>query len=445
MALETKIGPLAIVGNSSPIQNTNWDAGPSVFMDGTGVVDDRFLSGVGNSSPPRVYALNSSDLIAAIDAFPAAASATNVVNAVGAGTTVGNTLTLATGTVQASVANIPMVPWTLTTDVYGNRQYVPAAYSSANQGGTTVTAPLTFDFGMCAGTTFTSTTVALSSTTGAGYGTIPVNFAGQTVNKNQIIQLNTTGHIQPELMFVPGQYIIVANAGNAAGTIPLITQVLAIDYINHFLYVANAAQSAVTNGGIGNANPYGSTPGVAYWPFQSDGSTILFDPRQGLSRTLTYVSSSASDTAATLTVKGLDVYGIPLTETITLTGTAAVAGKKAFKAVLSVTVGGATLVGNVSVGTTLTLGLNIRADAFSYLEVFYNDANVAANTGFTKGDISVATAATGDVRGTYTLQSGPTGGPPTTSRVAIWVNPSQYAWSVSTNLVPQPIFGMTQF
>jgi len=441
MALQAVPGPLAAIGNQSPIQNQQQEAGPSVFNDGSAVIDDRFTYAQG-AFPNRVYGLNSSDYVCTVDAFPTASATNNIVNAQGASATAGTSLTLATGTVQSAVSNVPIVPWTLTTDIYGNRLFTPPAFATNN----VVTAGLALDFGMTAGTTFTSSTVTLSTTTGIGTGVVPVQFAGQTVNKNQIVQLQTTNHVQPELMFQPGQWIIVANAGNAGGTAPLVTQVQAIDYTNHYLYVTTAAQSAVTNGGIANANAYGSNPGIAFWPYQQDGATILFDPRQGLSRVLSYVSSSVSDTTATITVSGWDTYGTPMTETATLNGTTAVAGKKAFKFIKSVVTGVATLVGNVSVGTQATangvVGLNLRTDAFSYTTIVVNDTFVTANTGFTKADLTYpATATSGDVRGTYALQTSANG----STRVMIQIGASQYGWSQGTNLVPGPVFGQTQF
>lgn len=441
MALQVSPGPLAAIGNQSPIQNTQWESGPSVFNDGAAVVDDRFTYAQG-AFPNRIYALNSSDYICTVDGFPTASATNNIVAAQGAGAASGTSLTLATGTVQSAVSNVPIVPWTLTTDVYGNRLYTPPSFATSS----VVTAGITLDFGMCAGTTFTSSTVTFSTTTGIGTGVVPTQYAGQTVNKNQIVVLQTTNHIQPEIMFTPGQWVIVANAGNAGGTSPLVAQVLAIDYLNHYLYLSAAAQSAVTNGGIANANAYGPNPGSAYWPYQQDGATILFDPRQGLSRVLSYVSSSASDTTVTVTTSGWDVYGIPMTETITLNGTTSVAGKKAFKAIKSAVTGAASLVGNVSIGTQATsngvLGLNVRADAFSYLSIAVADAQISANTGFTKADLTFpTTAATGDVRGTYALQAAANG----STRVFIQVNPSQYGWAQATNIVPGPVFGQTQF
>lgn len=442
MATEATIGPVVTTGNLSPIQLRDWEAGPSLFADGSGITDDRLVSLIG-AFPNKAYGLNSSEPVLAIDSFPTAAANNNIVNAQGAGSPSGTSLTLATGTVQSAVSNVPIVPWVLSTDVYGNRFWTPPAFATSNL----VTAGLTLDFGMCAGTTFTSSTVTLTTVTGPGFGTVPVQYAGQVVNKNQIVQLQTSNHIQPEMMFVPGQWIIVANAG-AGGTVPLVAQVLAIDYIQHFLYVSVAASTAVTNGGVGNANAFGPNPGIAAWPYQQDGATLLFDPRQGCARALSYVSSSVSDTTVTITVSGWDVYGVPMTETATLNGTTAVAGLKAFKSIKSVTTGVASLVGNVSVGTGATganangrVGLALRSDSWSYIQAYVADAGLTANTGFTKADLSVASATTGDVRGTYGLQVAANG----TTRVAIYVNPTQYQWSQSTNLSPQLAFGMPQF
>ena len=438
MALSHITGPLIVTGNTNPQQTAEWEEGPSLFADGTGAVDPRFAASQMGSGQMKAYGLALTNAICCLDAFPTTKSTTNIVNAQGASAAAGTALTLASGTVQSVVANVPIVPWVQGTDVYGNRAFTPPAYSTGN----VVTANLTLDFGYTAGTTFTSSTVTLSSVTGPAAGVIPVAYAGQTVNKNQIIQLQTTNHTQPEMMFNPGDWIIVANAGNAGGTVPLVTQVLAVDYANHYVYMSTAALSAQTNAGVANANMFGPNPGSAYWPWQQFGASLLLDSRQSISRALQYVSSSVSDTTVTLTVKGWDVYGIPLTETITLNGTTVVNGKKAFKSIQSVTTGVASLVGNVSVGTTDTLGIAVRADSFSYLSVWVADAGITANTGFTKADLtSPATATSGDVRGTYTLQTAADG----TKRAVIWVDPSQYQWEIESNIVPAPLFGSAQF
>ena len=437
MAFSSITGPLFVTGNTNPQQTTEWSEGPSCFADGVGVVDSRYAMTLGAASQYG-YALNLTNAVSVLDAFPQTSATNNVVAAQGAGQAAGYSLPLASGTVQSAVANVPVVPWTLGTDIYGNRYWSPPSYTTGNA----VTAGLALDFGFCAGTTFTSGTVTLASTVGPGNGVFPAVYAGQTVNKNQIIQLQTTNHTQPELMFSPGDNIIVANAGNAGGTVPLLATVVAVDYINHYVYMSVPALAAVTNAGIGAGNAVGSNPGMAYWPYNPDGQTILADERQMLSRTLQYVSTSASDNTATVTVSGYDVYGVPMTETITLNGTTIVNGKKAFKFIKSAVTGVATLVGNVNIGTTNTIGLGLRADSFSYLRVYVADAGITANTGFTKADITApATAATGDPRGTYTMQSAPNG----STRIAVWQDLSTNQYQVGSNVVLVPVFGVAQF
>ena len=48
------------------------------------------------------------------------------------------------------------------------------------------------------------------------------------------------------------------------------------------------------------------------------------------------IVDAAGAATAVLTVTGTDVYGVPMSEAITLNGTTAVAGKKAFKTITSV-------------------------------------------------------------------------------------------------------------
>lgn len=64
--------------------------------------------------------------------------------------------------------------------------------------------------------------------------------------------------------------------------------------------------------------------------------------------TVNYVSSSASDTAATLAVTGRDASGVSQTETKTLTGTTAVAGSQTFERLLKGVAGGTPAVGDIA-------------------------------------------------------------------------------------------------
>lgn len=68
--------------------------------------------------------------------------------------------------------------------------------------------------------------------------------------------------------------------------------------------------------------------------------------------TMNYVSSSASDTATTITVTGRDATGVVQTETKTLTGTTVVTGAQSFQRLLKGVTGGTTAVGDVAAIST---------------------------------------------------------------------------------------------
>lgn len=439
MSISSLTGPIVSTGNTSPFQNSEPDAAPSIFADGYGIVDSRFVSSIGTApGGARIVGISSASTMCAIDAFPATKAANNVVAAQGAAAPSGTVLTLAAGTVRSAVSSVPLVPFLQGVDVYGNRAFTPQGFLSSN----VVTTGLALDFGGITGTTFTSATVTLSANVGPTVGTWPAQFAGQVVNKNQIVILDTTNHVQPELFATPGTIVMIANAGNAGATIPLVATVQAVDFVNHYLYLTTPALAAVSSGGIATANQQGATPGVSAYPWNVTGCAVMFDPRQALSRALQYVSTNAGDTTVTLTVRGYDVYGVPMTETITLNGTTTVNGKKAFKYIQSVTTGVASLVGNVNIGTTDTCGFPFRADSYSYADVSVADAFVVAVTGFTKADVTpVATATTGDVRGTYTLQTAANN----TNRFYAVQNLSPFQFDVESNLIQQPVFGQAQF
>jgi len=118
---------------------------------------------------------------------------------------------------------------------------------------------------------------------------------------------------------------------------------------------------------------------------------------------ITGVSSGAG---GAFLVTGLDVYGYTVTQTITVAaGANTVNGLKAVKAIISV-VPQFTDAHNYSVGFADIFGFGILASFFGDVQIVWNNAVVTASTGFTAADTtSPATAATGDVRGTYAVQS----------------------------------------
>lgn len=125
-------------------------------------------------------------------------------------------------------------------------------------------------------------------------------------------------------------------------------------------------------------------------------------------RNLTYVSSSAGDTTQTVTVRGFDVYGVPMTEAVTMNGVTPVVGKKAFSVVTSYQASAA-LAGTLSLGTGVVFGmpfvLNRKRLAFAEN---VDDATVTTGT-FVIADAATPTATTGDIRGTYAPSAAPNG------------------------------------
>lgn len=116
------------------------------------------------------------------------------------------------------------------------------------------------------------------------------------------------------------------------------------------------------------------------------------------------VSSDAGDTTQLATFYGFDYYGVALTSTVTLNGTTPVIAPKAMKTVTRVAINAA-CAGNISAGSSDSLGLPFRADAVGYVQINYNSTVITASTGFTAAVTTAASATTGDVRGTYALQS----------------------------------------
>ena len=123
-------------------------------------------------------------------------------------------------------------------------------------------------------------------------------------------------------------------------------------------------------------------------------------------RVLKIVSSNAGDTTQTVTIRGTDEFGVAMTETISANGTTIVNGKKAFKTVISDTTS-ATFAGNLSIGQLATFGLpfflagGTGAGMGYVIKEATDGATPTAGTA-AGGDLTNATATTGDVRGTWT-------------------------------------------
>lgn len=145
----------------------------------------------------------------------------------------------------------------------------------------------------------------------------------------------------------------------------------------------------------------------------------MYDPTKSVARNIR-ITSGGNDSGITFTVNGYDLYGYPQSETITGANAGIAAGKKAFKFVTSV-VQSAAVASTMSVGTGDVFGFPMLTSFWGDQSVVWNNGNIAANTGYLAADVtSPATATTGDVRGTYAVQSASDG----TKRLMMYVNTS---------------------
>jgi len=140
----------------------------------------------------------------------------------------------------------------------------------------------------------------------------------------------------------------------------------------------------------------------------ASGGTVTLDVPRNV------VVDAAGAATAVLTITGTDVYGIPMSEAITLNGTTAVAGKKAFKTITRVAASAAAT--DFFVGTGDVFGLPIDANSRNYVLTAWNGAFVTTGT-FVAADATAATTTTGDVRGTFAPADAADG----TKRLTLWV------------------------
>lgn len=210
----------------------------------------------------------------------------------------------------------------------------------------------------------------------------------------------------------------------ASGDIPVINQtpsaISAVNIAAAQAPTANTPLTLVSTTGAGitvGASAYNiitqtSVTGVlaidgamGFLPFGQDGSLQMYDPTKAISRCVR-ITSAGNDSAATFKIVGFDIYGQPMTCTVTGANAGVATSLKAFKYIQSITPAGTLSGSNVSVGTSDVYGFPLRADSFFQAGIVWNGSWITANAGFTAAvTTSPATALTGDVRGTYATQS----------------------------------------
>lgn len=145
--------------------------------------------------------------------------------------------------------------------------------------------------------------------------------------------------------------------------------------------------------------------------FGQNKSTAVADPTKNIARCVSLTASSGA-VGGPFLVSGFDLYGYAQTEKITVasspSGATTTNGKKAFKFVRSVTPQ-VTDTFSYSVGTADVFGFPLACAQFPYATVGWAGALVASSTGFVAAVSTAASNTTGDVRGTYAVQSASNG------------------------------------
>ncbi len=153
--------------------------------------------------------------------------------------------------------------------------------------------------------------------------------------------------------------------------------------------------------------------------FGQDATINMWDPTKAISRNVR-ITSGGNDTGITFAVVGYDLYGFPMSEAITGASGGVASGAKAFKYITSITPSGAVAT-TAKAGTGDVIGLPLRADLFGSCRIVYIDTVITASTGFVAAvTTDPATTTTGDVRGTYALQTASNG----TRRLMVWITPT---------------------
>lgn len=135
----------------------------------------------------------------------------------------------------------------------------------------------------------------------------------------------------------------------------------------------------------------------------------LYDPTKAIARNVRITSDGNDSASGKALVAGNDIYGYAMSELISLSNASVASGAKAFKFIRSITLSGTINSANMSAGTGDVIGFPMRTDTFSQVQIYYAATNatlITSATGFTAAvTTDPATTTTGDVRGTYALQT----------------------------------------
>ena len=255
-------------------------------------------------------------------------------------------------------------------------------------------------------------------------------------------------------LITPGQYVGLPGAGGTGVT--LIARVLSKTYSTSSssgagsILLDTAASASVSAGPIMLMewrSPNDTTGGSSVVPWYYAGSTALMDPHYVPGRCLTVTNNNAGDTGYSISVTGYDIFGVAMTESINVSANATATGAKAWKYITGVSLvksGGGTPTGTISVGTSDTFGFAMKSEKWEYMNIYFAGAFISTSTGWTTAvNTKPATSSTGDVRGTYALQSASTGSASTGTMAFFMSLPARQLIASSYNDAT-PLFGVAQ-
>jgi hypothetical protein len=408
-------GPLITFGQAVT-DDFNWAAGPSAWYQGDMILDPRapftYQPGQSDSQPNFGWpTIGGSPILTAI---PVTASTTNLVNA--ATPTSGTALTLPSSsvagvTVGCSVVNA-LTGQTVTGLIGLDVNVTRTATATFTNGSPKISWGTAASFwGMQIGDVITFTTS----------GTLPTGFA-----------IATNYYI---VAIAPSVFMLSATPGGApivAGSAGSGTQ---------------TASYAVTNSTVPQWAPQSTQPRVVFGqgPTGVGGPQGFWNPVYAVSRALVWTTSGGSDTSGTYVAKGFDIYGYPITQTLTGVSGSTATTLKGFKYIQSLTPQGTINSTSMSVGTTDVIGLPLRTDYYGQLVVVWGTAAtqtyqaLAANV-FTAPDIVTPSATTGDVRGTLNIGNLAGGASDGSKQLFVTWNPWAANMNSTLGLLGQPQF-----
>ena len=378
---------------SFAVPDYNEVAGPSIFYQGDGFPDVRLPLNKDNILPGSIQSIYSHPKVCLVDAVPQTLSATNILNAAAVAGAGPITLTAGVATSSKAICNaVPLVPW----------------------GASAPVSVIALDLGM--------TTVNVNATT-----TVTI----------------TAGDAE---FFPVGGWIWIGGTGGGAGTFTRVTANAGLSTTTTITVSpapsnVNAAAPVCTTNLMHAYFASASTAPSGVYPYQPVGAGAMLDPRQSIARGLQFVSSQAGDNAQTMTIRGYDIYGFPMTQVITMNGAGVVNTTRAFKYIASITAS-ALLAGNLSIGTSDIYGFPLRSKMWEHMEIYMNGLQVtAASTGYVAAVDATPTNITGDVRGTYAVQTASNG----TRRLVMYQTVPLFNMTAATPQNYASLYGQTQF